>query len=168
MPVATSRSALRSATPTRRSRQSVRCPRAQAHPTDCKLTRSCRFHRRWMSGTMVTKIFHPNVSKQGEICVDTLKKGWTPETGIRCGQPITWPWLPKPHLTDIVTSSSAMMNSHILSVRRLAQPTLRASPFLADEPALPSQVVRCLLIYPNPESALDEEAGKLLLEAYED
>jgi ubiquitin-protein ligase len=34
---------------------------------------------------MVTKIFHPNVSKQGEICVDTLKKGWTPETGIRFG-----------------------------------------------------------------------------------
>lgn len=34
------------------------------------------------TGTMVSKIFHPNVSKQGEICVDTLKKGWTPETGI--------------------------------------------------------------------------------------
>ena len=27
--------------------------------------------------------------------------------------------------------------------------------------------VKCLLIYPNPESALDEEAGKLLLEDYE-
>lgn len=27
--------------------------------------------------------------------------------------------------------------------------------------------VKCLLIYPNPESALDEEAGKLLLENYE-
>ena len=26
--------------------------------------------------------------------------------------------------------------------------------------------VKCLLIYPNPESALDEEAGKLLLEEY--
>ncbi len=26
--------------------------------------------------------------------------------------------------------------------------------------------VKCLLIYPNPESALDEEAGKLLLEDY--
>ncbi|CED85338.1 related to e2 ubiquitin-conjugating enzyme [Phaffia rhodozyma] len=66
--------------------------------------------------TFVTRIFHPNVSKQGEICVDTLKRGWKPEFGI----------------------------SHILSV------------------------IRCLLIYPNPESALDEEAGKLLLEAYED
>lgn len=33
---------------------------------------------------------------------------------------------------------------------------------------LSNKVIRCLLIYPNPESALDEEAGKLLLEAYED
>ncbi|KAK9474472.1 ubiquitin-conjugating enzyme/RWD-like protein [Dipodascopsis tothii] len=29
-------------------------------------------------------------------------------------------------------------------------------------------VIRCLLIEPNPESALNEEAGKLLLEDYED
>lgn len=27
--------------------------------------------------------------------------------------------------------------------------------------------VKCLLIYPNPESALDEEAGKLFMESYE-
>lgn len=33
---------------------------------------------------------------------------------------------------------------------------------------LPSQTVKCLLIVPNPESALNEEAGKLLLEQYED
>jgi len=30
------------------------------------------------------------------------------------------------------------------------------------------QTVKCLLIYPNPESALNEEAGKLLLEHYDD
>ena len=29
-------------------------------------------------------------------------------------------------------------------------------------------VIRCLLIDPNPESALNDEAGKLLLEAYDD
>lgn len=29
------------------------------------------------------------------------------------------------------------------------------------------QVARCLLIEPNPESALNEEAGKLLLEDYD-
>jgi len=28
--------------------------------------------------------------------------------------------------------------------------------------------VKCLLIVPNPESALNEEAGKLLLEQYDD
>ncbi|KAG8931505.1 hypothetical protein FRC02_002630 [Tulasnella sp. 418] len=64
----------------------------------------------------VTRIFHPNVSKSGEICVNTLKKDWKREYGI----------------------------AHILVT------------------------IKCLLIYPNPESALDEAAGKLLLEKYED
>lgn len=31
-----------------------------------------------------------------------------------------------------------------------------------------SQTIKCLLIVPNPESALDEEAGKLLLEDYQE
>ena len=31
---------------------------------------------------MLTKIFHPNMSKSGEICVDTLKKGWKKEYGV--------------------------------------------------------------------------------------
>jgi len=62
-----------------------------------------------------SKIFHPNVSAAGEICVNTLKKDWNAAYGI----------------------------GHILIT------------------------VKCLLIYPNPESALDEEAGKLLLENYE-
>lgn len=35
-----------------------------------------------VTGTMMTKIFHPNVSKGGEICVDTLKKGWKREYGV--------------------------------------------------------------------------------------
>jgi len=61
-----------------------------------------------------TKIFHPNVGANGEICVNTLKKDWKSIYGI----------------------------GHILVT------------------------VKCLLIYPNPESALDEEAGKLLLENY--
>jgi ubiquitin-conjugating enzyme E2 S len=63
-------------------------------------------------GYFLTKIFHPNVSKTGDICVNTLKKDWKPDLGMQ----------------------------HILTV------------------------VKCLLIYPNPESALNEEAGKLLLE----
>lgn len=67
-------------------------------------------------GFFLTKIFHPNVSSTGEICVNTLKKDWKPDLGIK----------------------------HI---------------FLT---------VKCLLIVPNAESALNEEAGKLLLEHYED
>ncbi|KAG1173148.1 hypothetical protein G6F70_001202 [Rhizopus microsporus] len=67
-------------------------------------------------GYFMTKIFHPNVSDKGEICVNTLKKDWKPELGIR----------------------------HVLLA------------------------IKCLLIVPNPESALNEEAGKLLLEQYED
>ena len=64
---------------------------------------------------MITKIFHPNVSSSGEICVNTLKKDWQPKFGIQ----------------------------HILVT------------------------IKCLLIYPNPESALDEEAGRELLENYD-
>lgn len=65
-------------------------------------------------GFFLTKIFHPNVSASGEICVSTLKKDWTPDVGL---------------------------NQLLL-------------------------VIKCLLIVPNPESALNEEAGKLLLEDY--
>lgn len=31
------------------------------------------------SGYFITKIFHPNVSGKGEICVNTLKKDWNPK-----------------------------------------------------------------------------------------
>ncbi|XP_011308911.1 ubiquitin-conjugating enzyme E2 S [Fopius arisanus] len=64
----------------------------------------------------ITKIFHPNVAKNGEICVNTLKKDWKSDLGIK----------------------------HILLT------------------------VKCLLIVPNAESALNEEAGKMLLEKYEE
>jgi len=66
-------------------------------------------------GFFLTKIFHPNISKTGEICVNTLKKDWKSDLGI----------------------------GHVL------------------------QVVRCLLINPFPESALNDEAGKLFMEDYE-
>ncbi|KAL1314149.1 hypothetical protein HN51_040933 [Arachis hypogaea] len=67
-------------------------------------------------GYFMTKIFHPNIATNGEICVNTLKKDWNPSLGLR----------------------------HVLIV------------------------VRCLLIEPFPESALNEQAGKLLLENYEE
>ena len=31
----------------------------------------------------ITKVFHPNVSRNGEICVNTLKKDWKPDLGIK-------------------------------------------------------------------------------------
>lgn len=31
----------------------------------------------------MTKIFHPNVSSSGEICVNTLQKDWKPDLGIK-------------------------------------------------------------------------------------
>ena len=67
-------------------------------------------------GFFLTKIFHPNVSARGEICVNTLKKDWKSDLGLK----------------------------HVLLT------------------------IKCLLIVPNPESALNEEAGKLLLERYDD
>lgn len=56
------------------------------------------------------------MAANGEICVNTLKKDWKPDLGIK----------------------------HILLT------------------------IKCLLIVPNAESALNEEAGKLLLERYDD
>jgi len=82
----------------------------------CKLVLGSDFPSVPPKGIFLTKIFHPNVSKTGEICVNTLKKDWKPSLGIE----------------------------RVLTI------------------------IRCLLIHPNPESALNEDAGKLLLESYDD
>lgn len=79
----------------------------------------------------MTKIFHPNVSATGEICVNTLKKDWHKELGLK-------------------------------------QVLLVGSSLLQGTNRFVYQTIKCLLIVPNPESALNEDAGKLLLEAYED
>ena len=34
-------------------------------------------------GYFMTKIFHPNIATNGEICVNTLKKNWNPSLGLR-------------------------------------------------------------------------------------
>ena len=34
------------------------------------------------AGYFLTRIFHPNISKAGEICVNTLKKDWQSTLGI--------------------------------------------------------------------------------------
>ncbi|XP_037074189.1 ubiquitin-conjugating enzyme E2 S-like isoform X2 [Pollicipes pollicipes] len=81
-----------------------------------KLALSRDFPRSPPKGFFITRIFHPNVAVSGEICVNTLKKDWKADLGIK----------------------------HLLLT------------------------IKCLLIVPNPESALNEEAGKMLLERYDD
>ena len=68
-------------------------------------------------GVFITKIFHPNISEKGEICVNTLKKDWNP----------------------------SQWNLYNLF-----------------------EVIKCLLIVPFPQSALNEEAGKLFMENYDE
>jgi ubiquitin-conjugating enzyme E2 S len=82
----------------------------------CKLVIGCEFPAAPPRGVFLTKIFHPNVSSVGDICVNTLKKDWNPELGLM----------------------------HILLT------------------------IRCLLIVPFPESALNEEASKLFIESYDE
>lgn len=66
------------------------------------------------AGYFLTKIFHPNISKAGEICVNTLKRDWKEDIAL----------------------------GHIMAV------------------------IRCLLINPFPESALNDDAAKLFMEDY--
>ena len=68
-------------------------------------------------GVFITKIFHPNISEKGEICVNALKKDWNPRQ-----------W----------------------SLYNLFE------------------VIKCLLIVPFPQSALNEEAGKIFMENYDE
>ena len=68
-------------------------------------------------GIFITKIFHPNISEKGDICVNALKKDWNPQQ-----------W----NLYNLF------------------------------------EIIKCLLIIPFPQSALNEEAGKLFMENYEE
>ena len=68
-------------------------------------------------GIFITKIFHPNISEKGDICVNALKKDWNP----------------------------SQWNLYTLF-----------------------EIIKCLLIIPFPQSALNEEAGKLFMENYEE
>lgn len=82
-----------------------------------KLSLSAAFPNEPPKGVFLTKIFHPNIAPStGAICVNTLKKDWSPKLGI----------------------------AHVL------------------------QVIRCLLIVPFPESSLNDEAGRLFMESYEE
>ena len=98
-------------------------------------------------GTMITKIFHPNMSKSGEICVDTLKKGWKKEYGVG----------------HVLVVSNRTLVTLLGTLPNPSADTGDPNGLRTDD----RQTIKCLLIYPNPESALDEEAGKQLLADYE-
>lgn len=83
----------------------------------CILKLDSDFPRSPPKGYFLTKIFHPNVSDKGDICVNTLKKDWNP---------------------------AKWSLSNILGV------------------------IRCLLIIPFPESSLNEEAGKMFMDDYQE
>lgn len=48
-----------------------------------KLVLSKNFPSEPPKGFFLTKIFHPNIANNGEICVNTLKKDWKPDYGIK-------------------------------------------------------------------------------------
>lgn len=48
-----------------------------------KLTLGKDFPQTPPKAYFLTKIFHPNVASNGEICVNTLKKDWKPDLGIK-------------------------------------------------------------------------------------
>ena len=81
----------------------------------CKLEFPYDFPTSPPKAYFLTKIFHPNISNGGEVCVNTLKKDWNQNN-----------W----SLTNIFN------------------------------------VIRCLLIQPFPDSALNEEAGRMFMEDY--
>mmetsp|Transcript_36805 Transcript_36805/g.68514 ORF Transcript_36805/g.68514 Transcript_36805/m.68514 type:complete len:201 (+) Transcript_36805:108-710(+) len=80
-----------------------------------KIVIGAEFPQQPPRAVFLTKIFHPNISQNGDVCVNTLKRDWDPQN---------WSL------------------AHVL------------------------QVIRCLLIVPFPESALNEEAGRLFMESY--
>lgn len=55
--------------------------------TNCVITECIDFSFRLTKicflGYFLTKIFHPNIASNGEICVNTLKKDWNPTLGLR-------------------------------------------------------------------------------------
>lgn len=98
-------------------------------------------------GYFLTKIFHPNVGHKGEICVNVLKRDWKAELGLRHVLLVSW-----------ISLFFIYIYSKCWPALLIYPSNWSLSPLL--------QTIKCLLIHPNPESALNEEAGRLLLEDY--
>jgi ubiquitin-conjugating enzyme E2 S len=109
-----------------------------------------------VQGYFTTPIFHPNVAKNGEICVNTLKKDWKADCKLRSRA------VPDPALSPRHPRSLPSPRARACGCRDAWLTCER------DGGSHILMVVRCLLIEPNPESALNEEAGRMFMEDYEE
>ncbi|KAF3329671.1 Ubiquitin-conjugating enzyme E2 22 [Carex littledalei] len=129
-----------------------------------KLLLSHDFPQSPPKGYFLTKIFHPNIATNGEICVNTLKKDWNPSLGLR-------------HVL-IVSQKLSLSLTHTHTYACIRSPKIFKIAdlavwedffkYLKTGLSILKEVVRCLLIEPFPESALNEQAGKMLLENYDE
>lgn len=53
------------------------------HDAQASLLKLTSFCMLLPAGSFLTRIFHPNIAKTGEICVNTLKRDWKPTLGLR-------------------------------------------------------------------------------------
>ena len=58
---------------------------------------------------MITKIWHPNIDRQGRICLDILKNKWTPALQIRSVQLSLQALLSAPDASDFLNIEAAEM-----------------------------------------------------------
>ena len=96
----------------------------------------------------LNKIYHPNVAPGGDICVNMLKRDWNAD--------LTIGHMLQVGRTYICESPLARHDDWPFGVG-----CLRPTTFV-------KQVIRCLLIVPFPESSLNDEAGKLFMESYDE
>lgn len=114
------------------------------------------------AGYFLTKIFHPNIAPNGDICVNTLKATLRPLTPLHA------------HLAPLYVPSKSLDMPFVaagLEARYHPQEDSDGATLsLTTRKGLTGshlQVIRCLLIEPGPDSALNEEAAVLMQEDFE-
>jgi ubiquitin-protein ligase len=137
-------------------------------------------------GVFLTKIFHPNVSPAGDICVNTLKRDWCVSSGrVRvaellaacpssCCVPAALSWRGGGFLVAVVCVGCCTVSVCVRGVTCVCVfvDCVRPSAWLCRKPDVGLShvlaVIRCLLIVPFPESSLNDDAGKMFMESYDE
>ena len=138
-------------------------------------------------GYFLTKIFHPNVSSSGEICVNVLKRDWRPDLGLRHVLTVIRCLLIEPNAESggwvggwraaapaWQSVNEAGGQAGWRAGVALQEPERRAAGLAAGGIPLSCACRRRLpvfLAHPTPAAlpaALNEEAGKLLLEGFDE